>query len=77
MRDRLRRWWLSHGLSVRVSAAICARCDGIGIDPILSSVVCASCNGTGTHGGDRWVRVRLTPETIVRIALGEFRIFPR
>lgn len=62
--------------SVTVCAPLCVRCGGTGLEPTFEEVACVRCDGTGDLCGPSTVRLRLTPETLLRVALGEFRRGP-
>jgi DnaJ-class molecular chaperone len=62
--------------SVKVSAPPCVRCGGTGLEPTLEEVACLVCDGSGDLYGGSTIRVRLTPEMLLRVAFGEFRRGP-
>lgn len=59
--------------TLRVIPPACPRCGGSGLDCALEEVACWSCNGSGNAYGQQFLRMRLTPELLKRVAMGEFR----
>lgn len=59
--------------TVTTLAPRCSRCWGTGDEPSLPALACVRCDGSGSITADGLIRVPLTKELLLRIALGEFR----